>query len=370
MSNTKNKKHRWGSLILTLLWGLLSIVLIYVVTVIKPDIGAITKQAKNAPRSFKRTDVLVCYQQNGHPYLANLSYGLRDGMTEIYGVNGEVSTYGIKAGDFVEMTYEVTYPSSEDTSPNSFPTITAVESCQKILFSEAEEKRLSNPDVSSFAIRRTAGAYPIGLYFFPDENWWDDFVVVPVGEKYYLYTTASNEPQIFDEFRTIQKDVNKEKPLKVRVLCNENVKDEAILETLYNGTTGNYSDVYFVGYEAPYPLTVYHNDSELSHLFEMKKYFVSAPSTTEDVFLKITPENRNEISIPAEVQSALDIQWNGEDHVIVYSRAKGMTDGVELSYDVNNCLKVYDNGGKSVQGYWLFYVERNFFEYVSDGQHS
>lgn len=370
MSKAKKKKHQWGSMILMLLWAVIAVVVLYVIMVVKPDFSVITErfeQVKNAPKTAQRTDVFVCYQQNGHPYLANLSYGMRDGVTETYGINGEMSAYSIKAGDFVEMTYEITYPNEGDAS-NAFPTITAVESCQKITFSQVEEKRLYSPEVSSFAIRRTAGAYPIGLYFFPEQNKQDDFIVVPIGTKYYLYTTASDEPEIFDEYRTIEKNVNREKPLRVRVLCNENVRSEAILDKLYNGTIERYSDVFFVGYETPYPLTIYHKDTELSHLFAMKKYFVSVSEKTEDTFFRITPQNKETLTIPLEVQSALETQWNGQDHVIVYSHAEGMTDGVELSYDFNNCLTVYDNGGESVQGYWLFFVEQNFFEYVSDGQ--
>ena len=371
MSRAKKKNHQWGGVILMLLWALIAVAVLYVIMVIKPDFGAITErfeQAKNAPKSVKRTDILVCYQQNGRPYLANLSYGMHDGITETYGINGEVLPYGIQAGEFVEMTYEVTYPNPEATPSNSSPSITAVEECQKITFLQAEQKRLSSPEVSSFAVHRTAGAYPIGLYFFPEKDSVNDFVIVPVGEKYYLYTTASNEPQIFDEYRTIEKNVNKEKPLRACVLCNGAMEDTLILEMLYNGTVGNDSNVFFVGYEAPYPFTIYHKNAQLSHLFGMQKYFVSVPDGAEDVFCMITPQNQNEVSIPPEVQNALSTQWNGQDHVIVYGNAESMTDGVELSYDSHNCLTVYDNGGEIIQGYWLFFVERNFFEYVSDGQ--
>jgi len=371
MSNEKNKKHQWGSMIVMLVLAVIAVVALRVILVVRPDFTTITEgfeQAKNAPKSMKRTDVLVCYQQNGHPYLANLSYGLHDGVTETYGINTEVLPYGIQAGDFVEMTYEVTYSNSEAGSNNTSSTITKVQSCEKITFSQVEEKRLDNPEVNSFAIRRTAGAYPIGLYFFPEEERQNDFLVVPVGAKYYLYTPESDEPQIFDEYRTIEKDVNREKPLRVRVLCNGNVKSEAILNKLYDGTIGRYADVFFVGYEVPYPLTIYHKDTELSHIFSMQKQFVEASEGVKDAFFRITPENKDKLIIPNEVQNVLNTEWNGKDSVIVYSRAEGMTDGVELSYDFNNCLTVYDNGGTLVQGYYLFFVEQEFFEYVSDAQ--
>ncbi len=311
-----------------------------------------------------RTDVVLCFQREGDSkYLLNLSYQHDTNWLDIYSAQ-PLEEYDIRAGDFAEMTYQAEYSvAGEDGYHQS---IKQLGDFTQIYAKEALSRRNLQITGNIWHTVREADSFSVRIY----QNAFSDFVMIPADDKFYLFQPDSDKPVIFDDYREITKELNihgETKLLHVWMLCNDNISDAEMLESLYQGTVSEHPDFFFVGYDSPYPFSFEFNGSETKHLYSMQKFFLpeDAPESITSHFMALELENPEVFAeLPVSVQQELVETWNHQDDVLIFGGDYDTSS--ELTFDDNNRLCLMPGNGEA-SGYVLIYLESGFFENICSG---
>ena len=311
-----------------------------------------------------RTDAVLCFQRkDDSKYLLNLSYQKNSGWLDIYPAQ-PLEEYDIQPGDFAEMTYQAEYSvGGEDGHHQS---IKQLGDFSQIYAENALSRRNLQITGDIWHTVRQADSYPVRIY----QNACSDFVMIPADDKFYLFQPDSDKPVIFDDYRKITKklDIHGEtKQLHAWMLCNDNISDAEMLESLCQGDVTAHPDFFFVGYDAPYPFSFLVNGEEAEHLYAMQKYFLpdDAPQACALHFMALELENPEIFTaLPVSVQQNLVETWNHEDDVLVFGGDYDASSG--LAFDDDSRLSLTAGNGES-SGYVLIYLEAGFFENICAG---
>ena len=306
-----------------------------------------------------RTDVVLCFQfKDDAKYLLNLSYQKSTGWLDDYSAE-PFEAYDIRPGDFAEMTYQAEYSVGGEDGHNQW--IKELGDFKQIY--EALSKRNLTSVSDIWHTVREADSYPVRIY----QNPYADFVMIPADEKYKLFLPDQDKAVNFDEYRQITKDLSingETKTLRIWVLCNSSVSDEEIFNALYTADVTENPDIFFVGYDSPYPFSFTANGMEQNCLYHARKFVISKDSPESCAYHFMAQELENPevfTTLPEEIQQELITGWNHADDVLLFGG--NYDESSELTFNDNNQLALMP-GNEEASGYVLIYLESGFFENI------
>ncbi len=310
----------------------------------------------------ERTDVVICCQKPDNRILMLLNLSYRE-FPDMYPEEYPADTLeqdGMLPGDFAQLVYTAKYTLGGEDEFNA--EITSIkQGSGQISATEALAKRAYQSHTDMWGISRTADAEPIQIY----QQEYADFLMIPAGNCYYLFTPNSDEYQIFDQYKQVSKEIDingQKKILRTWVLCNHNMTDGAILDALYQGRVTDNPDLFFVGYDSDYPYQFTAGGYSQPFLYHMNKSYIASDVTEVNIY-HLTPEHYTSIALmPEEVQKEISANWNKSDDILVFSG--NYDESSELTFDDNN--RPVATSGNSY-GYLIFYLQSGFFENICSG---
>ena len=314
----------------------------------------------------ERTDTVLCYQKPGSDtlMLINLSHQEYDYYFDEYPAD-LLEKYGMLPGDFAGITYQAEYSVGGEDGHHAY--IKILNDAVQLMPSEALADRTYQTMHREFNQYRTATSYPIVIY----QQDYADFVIIPAGEHYLLFTPDSDAPMQFDDYRKITKEIEingKTRFLHAWVLCSHKLSDEKIAEALYQGNITDNPDLFFVGYDTEYPFSFTANGYEQPGLYQVRSQFYPSDTSIEPYAFHLQADqisNPDALNmLPKDIQQEIFTNWKSSDDVIIFGG--NCSENTFLTFDDDNRLTAMSEQTEQ-SGYAVFFVESGLFENICSG---
>ncbi len=212
-------------------------------------------------------------------------YSLDDSAFSVYKTNGLLDKYNIKAGDFIEVGFDVQRTTGGIAGVME-SRLLKVYDCKKITVNDV----FKNANIVSHGIwgERRTGEQPLTVVTYSGED--DKFICVSDGGKYYVYR-ENEETKVFDREKVVYIPVSPTDGadvtgIGVKVLCSDSVKDEDIVDALKNKAFSSRDDIMLIGFCSG-------NDGEkcmsyADELADAEYWYIDYSETDDDIYLCIT----------------------------------------------------------------------------------
>ena len=159
---------------------------------------------------------------------------------------GLLDKYNVKAGDFVEVSFDVQHISGGEAGISESELL-KVYSCNTIPYSDA----MKNGFITDRGIWHGRSVSGAGFDVLSYNKNGEKFFCAKEKGKFKVYTETSETA--FDEVRSVEipvtpKDTAKAEKIAVMVLCNKKVSDEDVINALKNGSFTQNPDIMLIGF--------------------------------------------------------------------------------------------------------------------------